>query len=77
MAKLLVARFEDVRRLAALAVVLSLFPACGEGPPGSPSPPTALAVSSVAPNTATSSAIVMINGAGFRASVTVTFRLQY
>ena len=72
MAKLLITRIEGVRRLAALAVILSLFLAC-EGPPGGPSPPTALAVSSVAPNTATIGTTISIVGSGFRTGVTVAF----
>jgi hypothetical protein len=77
MADQLMARFEGVRRLAALTVVLSLFLACGprEGGhlPGGPSPPPALAVSSVAPNPAISGVTVTISGSGFRAGVAVTF----
>ena len=71
MVEAFMARFEGVRRLAAVAGLLSLLVACG-GPDG-PTPPTALAVSSVAPNTAITSVAVTIYGSGFRAGATVTF----
>ena len=68
-AALVIARFEGVRRLAAVTVVLCLSLACREGP----TPPTALAVSSVVPNTAISGTPLTIYGSGFRAGVSVTF----
>jgi hypothetical protein len=63
------ARFDGGCRLVVFAVVLSLALACGNGP----TPPTALAISSVAPTTATSGDTVTIYGSGFRAGATVTF----
>jgi IPT/TIG domain len=63
------------RTLSVLFVAAVLPVGCG-GPPSAPTPPpapTPLAVSSVAPSTATIGAIVTIYGSGFRAGATVTF----
>ena len=61
------ARFEGARRLAVVAVLLSLALACG------PDSPTHLAVSSVTPDNAASGVDVTVRGAGFRPGATVTF----
>src|SRR6188768_2242781 len=78
MAETLFTRFEGAPRVLSALIVIAVLQVGCDGQPGQPTQtptpvPTALAVSSVAPNTTISGAPVSISGSGFRAGVTVTF----